>query len=268
MDAYLDGFRATPMMMQLTSPWANRYALSKRTTVGWRADCVGDYKPKGMGSYTHMIDGYPRAVIETGVSEAWKQGPVSLEACWVMQHWKNEGWDLDLIIQQSLKWHISTFNNKSSRVPPEWNAKVDGWLKQMGYRLVLRMMTLPKVIRVGEPFDLRSVWENKGVAPSYRPYGLAVRFQGGPVVMTSADIRKWLPGDSIHDQTLSLPEGTKPGVYDVSFAIVDIATKTPRVQLAIAGRMPDGWYPAGRIQVLAPKTVWESLKEQVRKRMP
>jgi hypothetical protein len=271
MDAYLDGFRSTPMLMQLVSPWANRYALSKRSpsNVGWRADCLGDYKPKGMGSFTHMIDAYPRAVVENGVSDAWKNAPVSFEACWVMQFWKEQGWDLDRIIEQSLKWHMSTFNNKSSRVPVEWNAKVDGWLKKMGYRLVLRMMTLPKSLRLNEPLDLRSVWENKGVAPCYRAYALALRFgNGGPVLMTKADVRKWLPGDSIHDESLTLPSTLKPGLYDISYAIVDPKTHAAKVQLGIEGRMADGWYPAGRMQVLAPKTTWELMKERVRKSLP
>ncbi len=271
LDAYLDGFRSTPLLMQLISPWANRYALSKRPSgVGWRADCLGDYKPKGMGSWTHMIDGYPRDVIEMGVADAWKQAPVSFEACWVMQHWKEQKWDLDLIIEQSLKWHISSFNNKSSRVPPEWNAKVDGWLKRMGYRLVPRKVSMPSTVRIGETFALQSLWENKGVAPCYRPYVMALRVGGnvGPVILTKGDVRKWLPGDSIYDEALTLPAGLAPGVHEVSLGIVDPATKSPKVQLGIAGRTPDGWYPMGRLEVLPPKTLLESLKAGVRKRLP
>ena len=37
-----------------------------------------------------------------------------MEVCWVMQHWLDKGWDVNYIIDQSLKWHISSFNGKSS----------------------------------------------------------------------------------------------------------------------------------------------------------
>ena len=268
LNAYLDNFRNTPLLMQLSPAWAHKYALSKRP-VGWRADCLGDYKPKGMGSYTHMIDGYPRGVLEAGVSEAWRHSPVAFEACWTMEYWKQQSWNIDQIIQQSLKWHVSTFNNKSSRVPAEWSGKVDEWLKTMGYRLVPRKVTLPKVVRAGDRFDVQSLWENKGAAPCYGPYVFALRLDGGgPLLLTKGDVRKWLPGDSLHDETLVLPEGTRPGTYTVSLAIVDPATKTPRVQLGIEGRRADGWYPMGQMQVLPPRTVIDKVKESVRKVVP
>ena len=63
-----------------------------------------------------MFDYYPEGIIEFGMQDAWKKAPVSLEICWVMKAWKNKGWDMDYIIDQSLKWHISSFNAKSSAV--------------------------------------------------------------------------------------------------------------------------------------------------------
>ena len=51
------------------------------------------------------------------------------------------------IFDQSLKWHISSFNAKSSPVPPEWQDLVDDWLKKMGYRFVLRRFTYPDSVQ-------------------------------------------------------------------------------------------------------------------------
>ena len=94
---------------------------------------------------------------------------MSLEVCWVMQHWKDMGWDIDYIIDQSLKWHISSFNGKSSAVPKEWWPQVNRWLKRMGYRFVLRKFTFPANVKTAAKFEFTSWWENKGVAPLLSP---------------------------------------------------------------------------------------------------
>jgi len=105
LDCYLDWFHTTPLVVQLQDPLATHYALAKRP-VGWRVDCLGD-----LGGFSktwcHMNDYYPQALIQTGLQEAWRRAPVTMEACWTMQFWKNQGWDVDHIIDESLKWHIS-----------------------------------------------------------------------------------------------------------------------------------------------------------------
>ncbi len=116
--------------------------------MGWRVDCLGDmggFSP----TWSHMLDYYPQNIIYFGMQDAWKKAPVTLEVCWVMQHWKNKGWDVDYIIDQSLKWHISSFNAKSSAVPDEWWPQVNRWLKRMGYRFVLRKFTYPATVQPG-----------------------------------------------------------------------------------------------------------------------
>ena len=50
------------------------------------------------------------------------------------------------IFDQSLKWHMSSFNAKSSPVPAEWEDLVNDWLKKMGYRFVLRRFTYPEAV--------------------------------------------------------------------------------------------------------------------------
>ncbi len=250
LDAYIQSFRKTPLVIQPTDERTNGYANAK-ATVGWRVDCLGD-----MGGFSktwcHMYDYYPQGIVRLGLADAWKKAPVTMEACWVMQHWKNQGWDLDYIIDQSLKWHISSFNNKSSAVPPEWKPKVDAWLKKMGYRFVLRKFTYPAAVQAGGQLAFTSWWENKGVAPCYRPFPLALRLKGtagATVLTTSADIRAWLPGDSLYDDAAYLPADLAPGEYELAIGIVDPQTRAPAVKLAIQGRDSDGWYPLGRVTI-------------------
>ncbi len=252
-DAYIESFRKTPLVMLLTDEKTNKYGLSK-ADVGWRVDCLGDmggFNP----SWSHMLDYYPQAIVNFGMRDAWKKAPVTLEVCWVMQHWLEKGWDVDYIIDQSLKWHISSFNAKSSPVPRQWTANVERWLKKMGYRFVLRKFTYPAEVRRNGKLAFTSWWENKGVAPCYRKFPPALRLKSGErsaVLVTDADIRTWLPGDIVYDDAVFVPPDLEPGDYELALALVDPRTGAPKVQLAIAGRGSDGWYGLGRIRVTGP----------------
>ena len=249
-DSYLEGFKKTHLVMLLTDEKTNRYGLSKRD-VGWRVDCLGD-----MGGFSptwcHMCDYYPQAIINCGMQDAWKKAPVTLEVCWVMQHWKDQGWDIDYIIEQSLKWHISSFNAKSSPVPDDWWPAVNRWLTKMGYRFVLRKFTYPSRVKPGGELAFTSWWENKGVAPCYRRFRLALRLFSPTdkrILVTSADLRSWLPGDSLCDSAVTVPADVAEGPYDLQVGILDERFDEPDVKLAIEGRRPDGWYGLGKINV-------------------
>lgn len=249
-DAYLEAFQKTPLVMLLTDAKTNSYGISKKP-VGWRVDCLGD-----MGGFSptwnHMFDSYPEGIINFGMQDAWKKAPVSFEVCWVMQTWKNNGWDVDYIIDQSLKWHISSFNAKSSAVPDEWRPQVNRWLNKMGYRFVLRKFTYPGTTKPQSKIEFTSWWENKGVAPCYKPWPLALRLKGAQhteVFETDADIRNWLPGDAVYDSAVFVPANMPVGEYNIAVALVDPQTRDPKVKLAIAGMEPDGWYTLGKIKI-------------------
>jgi hypothetical protein len=252
-DSYLEAFPKTPLMMQPTDRRTNTYALSKRK-VGWRADCLGDMRCID-GRWCHMFDAYPEDIVNFGVQDSWRGGPVSLEACWVMAEWKNRGWDVDYIIEQSLKWHISSFNNKSSAVPGEWMPKVQRWLNRMGYRFVLRRFSYPESVAPEGKLTFASWWENKGVAPCYRRFPLALRLSGAQhteVLETAGDIRKWLPGDVAYDDAVFIPAGTPDGAYNLQIGLLDPATRQPKVKLAIEGMDGEGWYTLGPITIQRP----------------
>jgi Domain of unknown function (DUF4832)/Beta-galactosidase len=249
-NSYLGAFRRTPLLMLLTDEKTNTYGISK-ADVGFRVDCLGDmggFSP----TWSHMLDYYPQAIINFGMADAWKKAPVSFEACWVMSEWHKRGWDINYIIDQSLKWHISSFNGKSSPVPDIWWPVVNRWLKTMGYRFVLRRLSYPAVLPPGGELTFTTWWENKGVAPCYRGFPLALRLKGPEhveILITSADIRQWLPGDNLYDAAVFLPADMPTGEYNLQIAILDAAARHPKVKLAIAGVQPDGWYHLGKITV-------------------
>jgi hypothetical protein len=210
---------------------------------------MGGFNP----AWNHMYDYYPEAIVNFGMRDAWQKAPVSLEVCWVMQYWKDKGWDVDYIIDQALKWHISSFNGKSSAVPPEWKPQVDRWLKRMGYRFVLRRFTYQPAVKAQGKLEFATWWENKGVAPIYKQYLLALRLKSGSqtaILPTDADIRTWLPGDTVYDNAVFVPAELPAGEYDLEIALLDPISRQPKVKLAIAGLQSDGWYALGKIRVV------------------
>ena len=203
-----------------------------------------------------MYDLYPQSIIECGMVDAWKNAPVIFETCGAFSSWKDhEHYDstqVAYILDQALKWHISMVNAKSMPVPREWRPLVDEWLKRMGYRLVLRKFTCPPVLHPQGKLAFTSWWENKGVAPCYRNYPVAIRLVGKErtvTLLTDSDIRRWLPGDALFDSAVFLPLDMPAGEYDLQLGLVDPQTLEPAVRLAIAGRTPDGWYRLCRVEV-------------------
>lgn len=253
-DPYLESFKKTPMMAMLMDERTNKYIMSKGN-VGWRADCLGDlggFSPH----WSHMHDFYPQAVANNGIADAWKKAPVGFEVCWTMYKWQREKWDLNYIIEQSLKWHISTLNAKSAGVPDEYRPAVDRWLKKMGYRFVLNKFIFDNEVQIGKKLKLSSSWTNRGVAPIYRNYPLALRLTGKDklgletvkILKTTADIRTWLPGDVKFNDELTIPEMLS-GDYQLSLAIIDPTTELPKVKLAIKETDANDWLPLGKITI-------------------
>ena len=243
-DAYTSAFRETPMMGLIIAPELINYANLTRP-VGFRADCLGD-----MGEWRHMTDFYPRMIAQ--MPDVWKRAPVSFEVCWVMWHWMDEGWDIDYTIEQSLKWHISTFNAKSSPVPPAWEPNVNAWLKRMGYRYQLRFFDYPEEACPGDVLKLGFWMENAGVAPCYRQYPVVLRLVGEHASYTlglDADIRSFLPGDTLWNGTVELPREMVPGYYRLLFGITDAARTKNVITMPIDGEREDGFTVLGKIHI-------------------
>ena len=278
LNAYLEGFRRTRLLLQplngdapdpgflvaglpIAASWPDgrtNGAGPQLRHLGWRFDCLGDlgFWKDRVRDWAHMFDVYPQQIIESGMADAWRKAPVSLEICGTFLSWRDkQGYgekEVRYIFDQALKWHVSSFNAKSSPVPPEWQPLVDEWLKRMGYRFVLRKLTYPARVQPGGALPFKTWWENKGVAPCYEDFALALRLVGQTRTLariTDARVPDWLPGDVLHDGRVFLPQDLPEGSYELQLGIVDRQTSEPRVRLAIEGRTPDGWYTLGPIRV-------------------
>lgn len=261
-DAYTESFAKTPLIALLMDEKTNKYANS-RIHVGWRVDCIGDlgFWASEQNGWTHMHDFYPREIIGCDVQDSWIESPLSFEICGTFLSWRDkQGYgreEVKYIFDQSLKWHMSSFNAKSSPVPEEWNDLVDDWLKKMGYRFVLRRFTYPKEVKQNGKLQFTSWWENKGVAPCYKDFIPAIRLKskGNEAVVVIPDVRLkgWLPGDIVCDDAVFVPLELPAGTYDLQIALVDRQKHRPRINLAVEGRTSDGWYQLGKITVTEQK---------------
>ena len=103
-------------MVSYRQPIADR--AGQGSAGGWRADSFGDLKDTGSDavtrdvSWNHHYDAYPQQIFETGMTDAWKTGPVFFEVGPSPMWWYKQGYDLDFIIQQGKKFHMTYFMPK------------------------------------------------------------------------------------------------------------------------------------------------------------
>lgn len=271
-DAYLNAFRKTPLLMLIGAGECLKYATQHGT--GWRADCIGD-----MGGFSktwcHMRQGYPGWVRGAGIENSWRHAPVAWETCWDMRKWVSEGWSLRYIFNYALALHASYLNNKSAPLPngKDVRPEIERFLRRLGYRLVLRSLEHPVRAVSGHDLSVNMVWQNTGSAPCYRPYRLALRLTGPNeerrVFTSKTAVEDWMPGtvelftDAFFKsppdlpagppvqvkETLHVPAELAPGTYALAVAIVGVDTDDPVVRLGIDGRGADGWYELSTVHV-------------------
>lgn len=208
---YADIFKNTLLISQIGAPWIVDF-LSEEKPVGWRADCIGpDHTYKMMLPLTERL------------GDAWKKGHVSFESYWWLGEWKRKGWDIDILLERMLDWHVSTFNAKFLPIPFEWKDKIDSFVAKMGYHFVIKEAEAKDVLNKGEDLSLSLVIENVGVAPIYNFVPLFVRLKGEKELLfkTELDIRKWLPGESKEEINIHLPENMAKGKYRLQIGIGD-----------------------------------------------
>ncbi|MBN2317278.1 MAG: DUF4832 domain-containing protein [Sedimentisphaerales bacterium] len=269
-DTYVEAFRKTPLLMLIGGRECLTYAAQRG--AGWRADCLGD-----MGGFSknwcHMYNAYPSLILDAGANDVWKKAPVAWESCWDMRKWVSEGWSLRYIFNYALAAHGSYLNNKSAPLPEGANVKseIERFLRQLGYRLVLRELRHPKEVKAGEPFEIAMKWQNVGSAPCYQPYRVAYRFtnRNSKTLVGNVTVEKWMPGSvetftedfiknppdlppgpviEVIDRAV-LPKDIPTGVYRFAIGVVSEQTLEPIVQLGIKGRTDDGWYPLSEIRI-------------------
>ncbi len=247
--AYCEGFRKTPLQCLLHDEVSVALIRKHRKDIGFRVDCLGDMGGFHNGAvWSHMQDYYPMNIENFDMHDAWKKGPVLFEACWHMNDWYRAGWDIDYIIGESLKWHISSYQSKQTTVPEEWKDAVTDWVRRMGYRFELRRA---RAAMAEGRLALELLWCNTGSAPCYNAWPVTVRLSGAAARrewQLEEDIRNWLP-DEDRLVRAELPADLPGGTYELSVGIDTGVPELGRLNLAIGGRNAEGMYPLGWLTV-------------------
>lgn len=251
-DAYLSNFKQTPIQSLLHDPMSSRIIKSRKVPVGFRVDCLGDLGGFHGNEWSHMLDFYPQNIQNFEMGDAWKKAPVLFEACWHMNDWYLQGWDIDYIIDESLKWHISSYNSKGTTVPEVWKESVTRWLKKMGYRFELRRVQYDSEVSPGETFEVSTHWVNTGVAPIYTNYPLKIRLRNSENEVTfvsAADVRSFLPDEDVFlKEEYTVPQKTPSGLYILEIGIDSELPEIGMLNLAVRGQNL-GYYPIGELEV-------------------
>ncbi|MDN5211786.1 DUF4832 domain-containing protein [Fulvivirgaceae bacterium BMA12] len=260
MEIYMNAFQKTQLLAMMDTD-GGEYVAKKTdgTPIGWRVDCFGDLRrhkgvaPPELGlNWNHMQDFYPFQIVERGFTEHWKKAPVVMETCGTVAYWFEQGFDLDRIIEDGYKYHITSFMPKSVYIPEEWMEKILEFNKKMGYRFFIHNMLLPIRARTSETFEIKMVIDNRGVAPIYKNYQFALKFSQGNkayIIPFRQDITKWLPGYNPFIEKLILPAALQPGIVDISCAIINEQQEAV-VKLAIKAIDENHWHPLGVMEVV------------------
>jgi hypothetical protein len=258
--AHKKAFSKTPRLIEMGT--ATQAKVGIATGAGWRWNCYGDLWNPGSpevlktNSWNHHYDVFADAVIKSGAVDRWKTMPIHFESGGVPMNWYQGGFDIDFILQQGLKFHVTYFMPKYAQLPDAWMDKLAAFSNKIGYRFIYRQAKFDSPVKAGAAFNFHSWIENVGVAPIYRRYDFALRLRQGDhqeiITLKDVDIRKWLPGDAIIDTTVKLPPSIKPGWAELSAGLIDRESREARVSFAVKEVYSDRWVSLGGIEVIAP----------------
>lgn len=135
----------------------------------------------------------------------------------------------------------SAYNNK---VNNDWQESgcMDSIKRNLGYRLVLKRASLPKVAKAGDSFSFSFTIENRGYASPFnkRPVKLILRNKQDSAereILLSTDVRRWYSGSTVVEEQIAVPADLATGEYDLYLSLHDQSTniqKRPEYAIRLA----------------------------------
>ncbi|MGI9146220.1 MAG: DUF4832 domain-containing protein [Chloroflexota bacterium] len=250
-NANTSNFPTQPIAMLTANLPSLQYALSVSPRIGVRVDCLG---ASGMSGAADNLNAVPASLTR------WQTAPFITEWC---AYGPGSGL-FPSGDQQVSQYHVSMLSSGNYDQP---GGGISGYSsadqaafadanKLSGYRYVLDSLSMPTQLSAGTIFQVKSVWENVNVAPTYQRLDveLQLRNSSGAVVWqapSGIDLRTLLPTNgtplSLTD-TFNLP-ALASGTYTASVQVLDPDGINRPLNLAIAGRQADGSYSLGTVQV-------------------
>ncbi|MGZ8540096.1 MAG: DUF4832 domain-containing protein [Chitinophagaceae bacterium] len=258
-DAHTKGFPNFPLVAMIGAFDANQlgvvnnppeiahYILTTRNTwgpIGWRRDQWGatdGYLSNYLENNNRSFNG---VVLKTLIMDRWKTAPITGEPA----PFSNDMADLE---RQVRLYHATSFGNGNYGNTPNSTVKerVRAASKASGYRFKIINGEAPLSITRNVAFNIRTTWQNKGIAPTYENWNVVFELQ------TATNVVKWT-GNSLRILKLFLPAAagtlttdkftipaTVPaGTYKLVVRVKDPTNFRPNIRLANSGRNADGSY--------------------------
>lgn len=243
LDDYFDAFPTKHKVIAFDDNYATKYVTDHGGGV--RNDCLGT-----SGSNNWYLESL-NSVDPTLNDRVWKTAIITGEFCgsnYGATVGTTERFDLNYAFIQQTHW--SFIGSAGGAIQPqndEHRANLDKLHKKLGYRFVLQNVDHVKSINSGSTLTVNIKVDNKGVAPFYYNWPLAVYLVSSDqqVVLQHTldiDIKTWLPGVNNSADSFDIPDTVDPGKYDVFLAILDADTQKPGVMFANTGRDDEGKY--------------------------
>lgn len=206
------------------------FSFSDKARIGFHNDCF----LSGPDDYGTFYDYGSSSTLRKPANEELRKyfeddsryGPVGGETCDDIYSPQN---DCGPAEKAMAAMHYSFLNTAyNNNVNNDWDSAgcMSGIKKNLGYRIVLRSVALPKKVKVGHPFSFVFNLENVGYASPYnpRPLQLVLRNrQSGEefFVVCKTDIRFWFTGKIKCEETIKLPKNITAGSYELLLNLPD-----------------------------------------------
>ena len=95
-----------------------------------------------------------------GIQDVGQHRPVLLEICWVPGYWLKQDSDVNFVLDQALRWHVSSVNIKLSAIPAQWKKEFKGIPKENGLSFHLAAAGVPHVVHRGQMMPVH-MWRLK-----------------------------------------------------------------------------------------------------------
>ena len=246
LDDYFSAFPTKPKVIAFDDDFATAYVTDHGG--GIRNDCLGTSESNDW--YLESVNGLNDWV--------WKTAIITGEFCggdWGAEQGTTERFDLNYQFIQQTHWSfIGPAGGMLEPQNEQHRQNLDMLLKKLGYRFVLKKVEHPAEVNKGNEVTVKITVENKGVAPFYFNWPLVIYFmdQAGQAVFTQAtsiDIRTWLPGERISQETFTIPDSMASAEYEVKLAIHDPDMDKPAIRFANSNRDEQGRYLVSKIKV-------------------